>query len=83
MIKNGDKIQYIGDATISPKNFDQFGIGNKGTVITELYQLGELKDIWFVDVQWKHEKDSIFGEFKNEQRGHPVNIKNLKVLENV
>lgn len=80
-IDNGDKVQYIGDASpsyleVNKRNKQE---GRKGTVVSDPYQLSTASDVYYVDVVWFYESIPK-GAFLNHKMGHVVNVKNLKKI---
>lgn len=73
MIENGDKVIYVG---ISIPDWSE----KKGTVVSDPYTLENAGDIKFADVEWFFETPQNSG-FKKEQRGHVVNLDNLKKIK--
>jgi hypothetical protein len=82
MIRTGQKVQYIGE--VSPENIvKKTGKGKIGTVISNPYYLENAGDTNFVDVEWNGDKidKHEFIHQKGRQRGHVVNVENLKVIK--
>lgn len=72
MIENGDKVEYTG---INPD-----WVNKKGKAISDSYSLENTGTMRFVDVEWFFETPRKDIGFKKEQRGHVVNVENLRKL---